>query len=396
MNINIVMTVLKKELLDLFRDKRTLIMSIVIPVLILPVMFGIMGKVMNNDTKTAMDNIKIAMVDPGNSSLGKYITAQKGVKIVNSSNIKEDVKNGKITLGISIPEDFDSKINQDANSAVSITYDNTSQNSDVSFSQIQSFIQKYSQQVVQSRLQKKNIDISILTPVAVQEITSAKESEATGKLIVGMILPFILVIYSITGPLASSSDLGAGEKERGTLEPLLTTKASRMSLLWGKFLAITVMALITVSAFLAGFGFSLMQKDSMFRGASLTGVSLDARAIAVLCAACLLTTMTFGALELSVSIYAKSFKEAQTYFSPLTLVGMILCFLVYMADVKNINPVYYNVPVTNVMCIMKEALAGIYNTGHIVTVFAWCIVYVILSISAAAFMFSREEVVFRT
>src|SRR3712207_8932641 len=87
-----------------------------------------------------------------------------------------------------------------------------------------------------------------------------------GKFMLSMMLPMMLIIFAASGPIAAATDLGAGEKERGTLEPLLTTQASRMSLLWGKFLAITVMGILTTLAFLGGLIISMKMSPNMFAG----------------------------------------------------------------------------------------------------------------------------------
>lgn len=68
----------------------------------------------------------------------------------------------------------------------------------------------------------------------------------------------------------------------------------------------------------------------------------------------ILYTMVFGALQLAISIYAKSFKEAQTYLSPITIIAMVLIYMVMMKDPKNIGMLYFNIPLTNGVCLMKE------------------------------------------
>ncbi|WDC85510.1 hypothetical protein PL321_09685 [Caloramator sp. mosi_1] len=106
--------------------------------------------------------------------------------------------------------------------------------------------------------------------------------------------------------------------------------------------------------------------------------------------------MIFAALELAVSIYARSFKEAQTYLSPVTIIGMIVAYGTYMMDVKNVSTVMFNIPLANISLIIKEFIIGIYNPLHITITFAWALIYIVASIMFARYMFSREEVIFRT
>lgn len=397
MKNNIILVVLKKELKDIFRDKKTLIVSILIPLLLFPVLFGLIGNSVDSTEKQVQNNVKIAMIDTGNSSLGNYIKQQKNVKVVDSKNILSDVKKGNILLGIEIPQNFEKTINEKEEPLdVTLTYDDSSQKSGIAENVISSYIDQYSKQVVAQRLQKRNIDQKILTPVNKVEKTVQKEGQGQGQLMLSIMLPLLLLIYCVSGPMAPALDLGAGEKERGTLEPLLTTQAGRMSLLWGKFLAITFVGVITALSSIMGIFISMKQNSSMFKGMSTTGVGIDAKALIIIGLLTVLTTMVFGALELSISIYARSFKEAQTYVSPLTIISLIPIYATYMLDVKGIDMFYFNIPLANITCIMKEVLAGIYNPVHLLITFAWIAVYILGSIVFARYMFSREEVIFRT
>lgn len=397
MKNNIILVVLKKELKDIFRDKKTFIVSILIPLLLFPLLFGIIGNSMNKTEKQAQNNVKIAIADDANSSLGSFLRQQKNVKVIDSKNPIEDIKNGKILLSIEIPKNFEKQINVTEEPLdITLTYDDSSQQSGIAETIISSYIDQYSKQVVAQRLQKRNIDQKILTPVTKVEKTVQKQGQGQGQLMLSLLLPLLLLIYCISGPMAPALDLGAGEKERGTLEPLLTTQAGRMSLLWGKFLAITFVGVITAASSVAGILISMKQNSAVFKGMSASGVGIDVKALAIIGILTILTTMVFGALELSISIYARSFKEAQTYVSPLTIVSLVPIYATYMLDAKGIDMVYFHIPLANITCIMKEVLAGIYNPVHLAITFAWIAVYILISILFARYMFSREEVIFRT
>ena len=397
MKTNIIAIVLKKELKDMFRDKKTVILGILIPLVLFPVLFGIMGRTMNQSKDKVKNNLTIEITDKSNSQLGQFIKNQKNVKIIDSKNYEEDVKSGKALIAIDIPENFEQSVNvKETTSDITLTYDNSSQESQMALSEVTSIIDQYSKTIVAKRLNERKIDTSILTPVNITQKTITKESEGEGKMFLSLLLPLLLVIYCVTGPMGPALDLGAGEKERGTLEPLLTTQADRMSLLWGKFLAITIMGFMTAAASIIGIFIAANQNNSVFKGMSSSGVSVDPVALVIIGLLTVLTTMVFGALELSISIYARSFKEAQTYVSPLTIVALIPIYATYMMDAKNIDLVYFNIPLANVTCIMKEVISGIYNPVHIGITAVWICAYIIISILFARYMFSREEVIFRS
>ncbi len=336
MNRSITLLVFKKELMDIFRDKKTLIWSIVIPLIIFPLLFMVMGKSISKTSKSVEDNLKISISDKSNSDMGQFIKNQKGINLVETASIEEDMKSGKILMALEIPEGFEDSISKEEMVNIIVTYDNSSQQSQMALSKIKGYIDVYSKEIVANRLELRGIKQELLTPINMQVKTFEKESEGFSKFMLSLLLPFLLVMYSVSGPIAPATDLGAGEKERGTLEPLLTTKASRMSLLWGKFLAIRVMGLVTTIASLAGVMIAMKQSGGLMSNgnASAATFSIEPKAMILIGMVAILTTMVFGALELSISIYARSFKEAQTYLTPLTIIAIIPAYATYMLDPK--------------------------------------------------------------
>lgn len=393
MKNNTTMIVYKKELTDMFRDRKTIIMNILIPIILLPLISFFIGSVVNKSEDKVKSNLKVAIIDKGNSQLEKYIKAQKNMKIVSSKNIKSDVKEGKILAAITIPENFDQNLSKGSDEQVTLTYDSTSTDAQTAVDIVRAYIDSYSKKIVSVRLSEKHIDPSILTPIKVVD-DAAKKDSAVSTLMATMLVPLLLMLYSATSTIAPSVDLGAGEKERGTLEPLLTTKAGRMSILWGKLLAISTMGIIMSLASLAGLFITMKQKNGMFGDG--TGFNLGAGTMVLIMILPILATMVFGAVELALSIYARSFKEAQTYLSPITIIAMVLVYAVMMKDPKSIESFYFNIPITNATCLMKEFLVGIHNYTHIAITFGWMIVYVAGALLFARYMFSREEVIFRS
>lgn len=394
MRKNGVLTVFKKELKDMLRDRKTLVSSIIIPLLIFPIIFGLMGKGMEKSTKQVTENLKIALIDNSNSSLSSFIKDQKNISIIKSDNIKNDVMEGNIYIGLKIPDNFENELKEEKPVELKIIYDDSSQSSNMAKEVLDSLIDAYSKEIVKARLSQRNIDVSILNPFKITEEIAAKDKGGFGKFMLSLLLPMMLMIYAMTGPIPAATDLGAGEKERGTLEPLLTTQVGRMNLLFGKLMAITVMGLIGTAASLGGLMIGFRAGGDMFGGEMSFAMPVDA--LIIIGIGLLLLTMTFGALELSISIYARSFKEAQTYLSPLTIIGVVAGYGTYMMEAKNVSTAIFNIPLVNVVMIIKELITGIYNPLHIGLTFGWLIIYILISVFVARYMFSREEVIFRT
>lgn len=393
MGTKVIKLVFLKELKDIFRDRKTILMSLVIPLVIFPLLFYFMGSSMDRSAKQVEDNLTFAISDSGNSSLSQFFAGVEEVKLVESSDIREDIRTGRILAAIEIPDTFDADILAERPANLVIHYDNSSQSSEMAYAVLNSMIEGYSKTIVAQRLLARDISGDLLTPVVIDARTTEDEEEGFGKLMLSMLLPLMLVIFSISGPMGVAVDLGAGEKERGTLEPLLTTQAGRLSLLWGKFFAITVMGLLSTISSLLGLLISMRQSGGLFQGSAVT---LEPVTIVLIGLVTLLLTMFFGALELSISIYARSFKEAQTYISPLMLVSFIPTYATYLLDAKNIDTYFFHIPLANITCLLKEFLAGIYDLSHIVITFSWIIIYIVAAVLFARYMFSKEEVIFRT
>lgn len=397
MNFSAIGLIFKKELSDLFRDRKTIVASFLVPLLMLPMMFYFMGngiaKIMEQET------INIVIKDDGNTSLGKYLKEKEDftVKDMDIKKAEEKVKDGELDLAVVIPNEFEENIKKGTPSEVTIIYDNSGQTSSMSYSKVNEYIGEYSQGVVTKTLTDKGVDPTVLAPVVVKEKTVVDEESGQGMMMMSMMIPFFIVLYCVTGPMPAATDLGAGEKERGTLEPLLTTKASRVCILYGKLFAITVVGILTSVAAIGGMIISLKISPEMFGGgADGVSMSISIGAIGIIFLFTVLTAMVFGALELAISIYARSFKEAQTYSTPLMLLAFVPTFLMYTVDGKNIDSVYFNIPIANVMAVLKEITLGIVDINHILIVLGWSIVYVAVSVGIAAYMFKKENVIFRT
>lgn len=395
--MKIIGIVFKKEILDIYRDKKTLIVGILVPLILFPIIFGFMGKGMGNDKETVTKSTTIAIVDQYNSKLKAFLESKDNIKVIDVDDIEKAVDKGKIFVAVTIPKGFDDAIKNEKSANLEIYYDSSSSKSSMVLNIVSSYVKEYSKLIVTKRLNARNIDTSILSPINIKTRAAVKESEGLGKMILSMILPMMIIIYCSTGPLPVAIDLGAGEKERGTLEPLLTTQVGRMSLLWGKFFAITVMGMITVLAYLIGIYIAMLISPEMFGAVDgALSVTIGLTQFIVIAVFAILTTMIFAALELSISIYARSFKEAQTYLTPLTLIGMFAAFSSYLIDVKIAGIHWFVLPIINATAVIKEITMGITNYTHIGLAVFSSLIYMVIAISIARYMFSRERVIFRS
>ena len=260
---------------------------------------------------------------------------------------------------------------------------------------LSSIFENYKYSLVESKLIANGLDASVLNPFQIEVKsginTDSSENNGFGTIMLSM-LPSLLVIFMVSSTLAMAADLGAGEKERCTFEPLLSTPAIRSSILWGKIVALCSISFLTLIVNMIAMVFSM--NSFMNYGGSLE-ISLTPTAILGIIGISLFLLVTLSALQMAISLYARSSKEAGTYLSGVMIPTMLLSYLPMMMDAKSIKLVFFNIPVANAVCLMKEFMVGIFNVQHILIVVIWHILYVVSSILFAKYMFSKEEVIFR-
>ncbi len=206
------------------------------------------------------------------------------------------------------------------------------------------------------------------------------------------VFPFVLVMWSLAGALYPAVDLCAGEKERGTMETLLISPASREEIVWGKFLTIWLFSAATALLNLLSMALTTAQVGA--------GQGATMRSSALLWAMLLLLPLSafFSAVCLAVGAYARSSKEGQYYLMPLFLVTMPLIFLTLAPGVE-LNPFYSMVPVTGVALLLQRLVAA--EAGdrslwfYFLPVLAPMVIYSWLALRWAIEQFNREEVLFR-
>ena len=393
-------TILKKELIDIIRDRKTIAFTILLPILIYPVLFQVMSITMKSSQEDAKKEINVVINGDKDSNLSKLLTSQENIKEKNYDNPKKALKDGDLQLIINIPSNIDEEIEKGNSIDLEILIDDQSEKSTIAGSMVESLINDYSKSIVEARLSDLNVDSKILSPINIETKSGINEdgtNNSNANTILGMI-PALIVIMLLSPTMGLAADLGAGEKERGTFEPLLSTSVNRNSILWGKITTISIVSVLTlllsmVSLLVSFKGFVNSVSEGMGEGINL---NINIITILFIILFCIFIIIFMSTLQVVISISARSTKEANTYLSGLIIPIMILAFIPIYMDVKNIGIIFFNIPIINSICVMKEIMIGIYNTTHILIVLAWHILYVALALIVAKILFSREELIFRS
>ena len=375
MNLRPVAIVYRKEWRDLLRDWRTVMSMIVVPVVIAPMIILGVLKIVN---LTMKQESKVMLL--GGDGSPQAVAALRRLN-------KFD-----LVPAVEIPSDFDAAVAQGRKTTIRIyTYDGEPKSMQAA-GQLEEFFEHRRQEIVRSRLLERLLPETLVTPFEVKRSNVASPKQVTG-VVVGMILPYLIVVMCLTGAIYPAVDLTAGEKERGTLETLLTSPVARTQLVAGKGLVVLTVSLATAALSFSSNGLALVFfRTSRFAKLPL---ALDPLALAGVCVVLIPLAIFLSSVTVTVGLFARSSREANTYLQPLLLLAIIPALLAALPGV-DFNYGLAFIPVLNMSLLCKELLTGTCHWGHVLVVFGSMTVYAALAVAAAVALFKRESVLFRT
>ena len=392
------LVIFKKEFLDTVRDRRTIMLMIVVPLLVFPLIMGIFTKLsVSQRQKAAEKELNVALITHGNAAGFKSILMErKDMKIdesVNEADIEQLIKDNKLDFAIVFESDFDIKTSQKESGSVKIHF-RSSQENRIAKRRINDVLDKFEKELLGKRLAELNLEKSFIEPIKVENVDIATVKQKIGEAIGGF-LPYIFIIFCFMGAMYPAIDLGAGEKEKSTIETLLTSPTSRMQIVTGKFLVITAAGLISALVSIGGLYIAVKTAvkipdhilDALLKIVAPSSILLMLSLLIPLC-------VFFAALLLSLSIYAKSFKEAQSIMTPLNLVVILPAILGMLPGIK-LTVGTAMIPILNVCLATKDIISGTIQPGLLVVVYLSLFVLAALSLLFCTRWFNREDVIFR-
>ena len=394
-----------KELTELMRDKKTLIFVILLPIAIFPVLFAIVGLVMATTTNKAMEEQHryVIINEQQAPEFAEALFYHKNFKKVETALSTEQelitaIRNEEFDVALVIPADFASRKAAVQQAEWQLIYNRSSQ-LDFMYNHFNDILTEYTEKLQRGALSQLGVDpanlTAIIKPVELTRVNTAEQRENLGESL-GAVLAYALVLLCLSGAMYPAVDLGAGEKERGTLETLLICPISRTSIVLGKFLTVLTTALMTALITVVSLG---VWGAIISAFADLSKVSDALAAISVvdlvlMFSLLLPTAAIFAALLLAISIYARTFKEAQNYMSPLVFV-VIAPLMVAMAPGMELDATTALIPLTNIALAIKELLKGTADYGLLSLIFASTAALAAALIAFCVRWFQQEKVLFR-
>ena len=401
MNFRNVGIVYRKELTEWLRDKRTLISTVLVPLLAFPVlmvgMTSLMAVMMNKAEKEVP---KVMIINGENSpEMVAALHASRDLEIVPyADDWKEEISDKQIRAAVEIPSGFDVSLNGKSPLTVQIHYYQGEVKSEYGAGHVDETLKAFRDAFIKKTLEAKNLPDSLISPFNLEKHNVAPPEKVSGAALGGL-LGYMVILLSMTGAIYPAIDLTAGEKERGTMETILSSPLSRVDLVLGKFFLVLSASLCTAilsiismgtSFYLVGHSGAMAKKDAavfqLHIGLpTVLSVFLMALPLAVLFAAALLT----------IALFAKSYKEAQSYLTPMTFI-VVIPAVASLLPGFDLNPKLALVPILSTSLVCKEIVAGTFHWNYILLILLSSSIYAAAALFIAVKMFQRESVLFRS
>ena len=392
--------VYRKELRELLRDRRTLISMIVVPVIVMPLLMTGLASTAAKLGGKVRKEIPRVMVLGGEDSP----TTMTALRALNSfewvppgADFTNLISDKKINAAVRLPGGFDAAV-QAGDAATVTIYDYEGEfKSSLAAQSLEQFFRSRRDRVVAQRLAEHQLPEKLLTPFEIQKTNVASPQKVSGN-IIGMILPYIVIIMCLTGAIYPATDMTAGEKERGTMETLLCSPVARTHLVLGKGLVVLTMSLATACLSLMANGVALMLlKKTLSESAkgNPLPLTIDPSSLLAVLVMMLPLAIFFSGALLAIGLYSRSMKEANSYLQPLMIVVVVPAIVAALPGVE-LNYTLALVPVLNVSLAGREIMSGLIHWNYIALVFGSMCFYAALAVAVAVALFKRESVLFRT
>ncbi|HTP67571.1 MAG TPA: ABC transporter permease [Dongiaceae bacterium] len=400
MNLKAIGVVYRKELTEWLRDRRTLISTVLVPLLAFPIlMVGItaLASIMIGNAEKEVPQV---MIIGGKDSPQLLEALQKTdqLKVVPyADNWKDQISNKEIRAAVEIPNGFQAALAQGAAPTVNIYFYRGELKSGFGADHLQKVVETYRDSVVKDRLSAKNLPASVLTPFEIKQDNVAPPEKVGGAGIGGFI-GYAVILLCLTGAMYPAIDLTAGEKERGTIETVLSSPISRLDLVVGKFLLVFSASLVSAILSVTSMGTSfaiLGHTHLMMTERGPMELNLGLVSVVAVFFMALPLAFLFSAVLMTIALFAKSYKEAQSYLTPITFLVVIPAVASVMPGVE-LNSKLALIPVLNTSLVCKEIITGTYHWGSIVMIFVSTCIYAAAALFLAVKMFQREDVLFRS
>ncbi|MBB5375431.1 sodium transport system permease protein [Deinococcus metalli] len=411
----VVWRIAARDLLSTLRDRRTLNATILMPMILIPLFtLGLplmLGSFIGGQQQARQ---KLGVVGTLPAALETALTRDErlangtliraGVTLVPVENARAAVQSGAVDAAVQPAGVIPTSAGAAQGTLEVYAKLNNLRAQAGAFAKVQDVVNAYNRTLTLDRLKALGLGAGVLTPVVLRPVdASPPQEQRSGQL--AFLIPMLMLQFILSGAMATAVDATAGEKERGTLESLLVAPVRRSEVVAGKLLATTITALTSACFSVLGFILSGLLVGAFTRGRSGASaeisqamggqITLGVGSALALLGVALSAALLISALLITVGIYARSFKEAQTYIAPLSLAIVIPAVMLQFSDFLTLGPGLYALPLFGGMLTLLEIVRGTVTAAHVLLAMAANLVGTVLLGLLALRSFGREEVIFR-
>lgn len=397
--MNKILTLVRKEVLDILRDRKTLIIMVAVPVLLYPAMIIGMVMIMSMVASSQQETVhRVAYA----TEYEEYASALQEVydEYEEDNNYKLELISMTETDKEAKADSYDAwlSFSEDENGlSITVEYTSTNQDSGYAESILEDLSELYKDKIVEEKLDEYGLTEEFLSPVKYQAIDSVSESESVGMNLGGSI-GMMLVVTIMLGAFYPAMDVTTGEKERGTLETLLTLPVTNFQMIMSKYIAVALFASVTAILSLASLGASILFLFNSVAGETAgetmgMDFSMIVSWMPILLVAMVVTALFISAFCMCFCVFAKSFKEANNYITPVMLFIMFAS-MIGMLPSAVLNYKTSLIPIVNVSLLIKQVMAQQMNLALAGITIGTNICYSVLIVWILSKMYDSENVLF--
>ncbi len=380
-----------KELRETLRDRRTLLMMIVVPVLLYPAILIVSEQLLLfGQRKLAERASPVALVGDVPTDLLELARNDDRVRVVQVSGDPERAIRSDSAAAVAV---LGGAPGPEGSRSVTLLFDAASDRSRQGRQRLDGLLSAWKDTLLAHRLEARGLSPSFAVPVAVADSSIARPEEVGGYTM-GRVLPLLLIFVALLGAFYPAIDLAAGEKERGTLETLLTAPVPARSVVAGKFVTVTLVGVVAAAVNLGSMiltfqaGGLLQMTEAMH-----LKVSLSAGSVLVVMLTLIPLAVLFGALFLGMAVRSASFKEAQNALTPVYMMVIVPAMLPAFPGI-DFGPLLALTPVAGVAFLFRDLMAGDVVAWKAILVVGSTTLYAGAALAFASNAFGSERVLF--
>ena len=393
MRAAIVFHIFRKDLVETLRDRRTVVMAFVVPALIYPLLFTMLGSVATDKRgELERTRVRMAVWGPVPAEVLGAVEQKARADVVDRRAVPPPALEGEARRLVAAKTVHVVLVTPPGASGPSIPVrvlsDSTNVDSDAMERRVSRVLQETGAELLRARLSALGQDPAAARPLDVQEEDLA-DAARRGASFAAALLPYLLLVLVATSGFYAALDLTAGEKERGTLQTLLTAPVRSVEIVAGKYLTVLALTLAATACNLGSIALALARGTSAMEAGARFSLGLTGAAaifLTVLPAALLIV-----ALLMAVGVLARSYREGQTYLMPILLVVMMAGFASFLPGAE-LSAGTAVVPLLNVTLLVHDILVGRAGPSQVMIVWGASLAWAVLGILLAARVFQTEQV----